>query len=85
MESKKPQIITEEDIKTRNIQRRSFLGRLGTAVGVIAFSSACGQSEQAESSDSDGSQSDSDGSQSDSDGSHSDSDGSQSDSDGSPH
>ncbi|MCH2452947.1 MAG: twin-arginine translocation signal domain-containing protein, partial [Gemmatimonadetes bacterium] len=66
MESKKPQIITEEDIKTRNIQRRSFLGRLGTAVGVIAFSSACGQSEQAESSDSDGSQSDSDGSKSES-------------------
>ncbi len=72
------QTIKEEDVESRSIERRSFLGRFGAAVGmtgVLAWSAACGQgSSESAASDSDSSDSDSsEPAASDSDSSESDS------------
>ena len=57
------QMIKEEDVESRSIERRTFLGRFGAAVGitgVLALSAACGQgSSESAASDSDSSDSDS--------------------------
>ena len=53
------QTIKEEDVECRSIERRTFLGRFGAAVGItgaLVLSAACGQgSSEAAASDSDSS------------------------------
>ncbi len=74
MPKKIDQMIREEDVQSRNIERRTFLGRLGTAAGLLAWTAACAQDDtDSQPTDTDSQPTDTDSQPSDSDSSDSDS------------